>query len=206
LAKLLLVRHGETALNSSQRYWGKTDVELGTKGIRQAESLRDRLASEKIDCAYSSQLKRAITTAETVVLSHNLNVVTSPFLNEIDFGDLEGLDFGEISNKYPQVVNSWTQRDPELRYPQGESLFQMEARVGEFRNILARYVESETILIVAHSGILRTLICQLLGLDMNFRWSLQVDLASLSIVETYPGKAILCRLNDVSHLENGREG
>lgn len=206
MAKLLLVRHGETALNSSQRYWGKTDVELGKRGIQQAESLRDRLASEKIHFAYSSQLKRSILTAETVVSSHNLDVVTSPFLNEIDFGDLEGLDFGEISDKYPGVVNSWTQRDPELRYPRGESLFQMEARVGEFRNMLLKYVENETVLIVAHSGVLRTMICQLLGLDVNYRWSLQVDLASLSIVETYPGKAILCLLNDVSHLENGREG
>jgi alpha-ribazole phosphatase len=204
LSKLLLVRHGETALNSSQRYWGRTDVELGNRGLQQAESLRDRLLSEKIDRAYSSQLKRSIMTAETVVSKHNLKVISSAYLNEIDFGDLEGLDYSQISQKYPEVVNGWTQRNPELKYPSGESLLQMEVRVREFRNVLEGPLENETILIVAHSGILRTLICQLLGLDMNYRWSLRIDLASLSIVETYPGTAILSLLNDVSHLEKDK--
>jgi alpha-ribazole phosphatase len=57
----------------------------------------------------------------------------------------------------------------------------------------------ETVLIVAHAGVLRTLICQLLELGMKNRWSLRVDLASLSIVETYPEVNFLCLLNDVSH-------
>jgi broad specificity phosphatase PhoE len=200
LAKLLLVRHGETALNSSQRFWGKTDVGLGPQGLQQAERLRDRLANEKIDFAYSSQLKRTVTTAETVVSIHNIKVVQCPQLNEIDFGDMEGLDFNEINNIYPEVARMWKEHTPGLRYPNGESLFEMEERVREFRTVLAGRPDSETILIVAHSGILRTLICQILGLDMVHRWSLRLDLASLSVVETYSQAAVLSLFNDISHL------
>jgi broad specificity phosphatase PhoE len=203
LTRLLLVRHGETALNSSQRFWGKTDVELGFQGLRQAESLRDRLANVKIDFVYSSKLKRTVITAETLISNRNLEVIKCPQLNEIDFGELEGLDFTEINSRYPEINVRWMRRDPELKYPGGESLPQMEARVREFSKILDRHSLNDTILIVAHSAIIRTLICQLIGLDMSYRWSLQVDLASLSIIETYSNTSILCLLNDVSHLNEG---
>jgi alpha-ribazole phosphatase len=203
LSRLLLVRHGETALNSSLRYWGKTDVDLGLAGLKQAERLRGRLAAERIDFAYSSQLKRAVITAETAVSNHKLNVIQKPELNEIDFGQIEGLNIEEISEKYPEIMAMWKQRDPALKYPDGESLTQMEFRVNAFINLLAGHSEKDAILIVSHSAILRTLICQLLGLEMSRRWSLRLDLASLSIIETYPGSAILCLFNDVSHLIGG---
>jgi broad specificity phosphatase PhoE len=205
LAKLLLVRHGETTQNSSQRYWGKTDVGLGVQGVYQAERLRGRLASEKIDFAYSSQLMRTVTTAEIVVSKHDIKVIQCPQLNEIDFGDMEGLNFGEINDKYPEITRMWKEREPDLTYPNGESLYQMDNRVGEFRELLNQHLENETVLIVAHSGILRTLICQLLGLDMVHRWNLRLDLASLSIVETYPETAILSLFNDTAHLAEGNK-
>ena len=94
----------------------------------------------------------------------------------------------------------WIERDPALCYPQGESLAQLDVRLAQFGNRLARHSEKETVLVVAHSGVLRTLICQLLGLETRNRWDFRIDLASLSIVETYTGAAILSLLNDTSHL------
>jgi broad specificity phosphatase PhoE len=203
MARLLLVRHGETALNSSQKFWGKTDVELGLAGIRQAELLRDRLAGVKIDFAYSSELKRAVVTAQTVLGSRKLELERCPYLNEISFGDAEGLDFKEISLKYPDLIQAWTQHDRGLQYPGGESLYQMEARTREFKKLLSKHSESETILIVAHSGVLRILICQLLGLDLIHFWNFGIDLASLSVIDMYSENAILNLCNDVSHLSKG---
>ena len=200
VAKLLLVRHSETELNSSQRYWGKTDVGLGAIGLRQAEQLRDRLAAENIDHVYASKMQRAQVTAQTIASLHHLPVTGCPELNEIDFGDIEGLNFDEIHGKFPEVARMWIQRVPELAYPHGESLAQMEMRVADFRRRLVKHAVGETVLIVAHAGILRSLICQLLELELPHRWNLRVDLASLSIVETYPNTAVLCLLNDTSHL------
>lgn len=200
MAKLLLVRHGETELNSSQRYWGKTDVGLGTVGLRQAEQLRDRLATEKIDHVYASKMQRAHATAQTIASIHRLPVTGCPELNEIDFGDIEGLNFDEIHGKYPDIARMWIQRVPELAYPNGESLIHMETRVSEFRQRLVKHAVGETVLVVAHAGILRSLICQLLELGLPHFWNIRIDLASLSIVETYPNTAVLCLLNDTSHL------
>jgi len=200
LSRLLLVRHGETELNSSERYWGRTDVTLSAAGLRQAERLRDRLATEKLNAVYSSDLRRASLTADTIASRHKLEVITCPELREIDFGQLEGLTFDQIGRLYPEVTRLWMERSPELKYPDGESIYQLNNRVSDFMRRLEKHANEETILIVAHSGVLRTLACQLLGIEPQHRWQIRLDLASLTVIETYPQGAILTLLNDVSHL------
>jgi len=200
LSRLLLARHGETELNSSERYWGRTDVTLSAAGLRQAERLRDRLATEKLNAVYSSDLRRASLTADTIASRHKLEVIICPELREIDFGQLEGLTFDQIGRLYPDVTRLWMERSPELKYPSGESIYQLNNRVSDFMRRLEKHANEETILIVAHSGVLRTLACQLLGIELQHRWQIRLDLASLTVIETYPQGAILTLLNDVSHL------
>ncbi len=200
MPRLLLVRHGETELNSALRYWGRTDVALSDTGLIQAERLRERLNPEKIDFIYSSDLKRALVTAQIIVFEHNLKVIACPELREIDFGQLEGLTFDEINRLYPEVARMWMERDPGLVYPGGEGLAELDKRVDQFRNRLQGHNEEETILIVGHSGVLRTLLCQLLGMEPRQKWQIRLDLASLTVVQTYPQSAMLTLFNDVSHL------
>ncbi len=200
MSKLFLVRHGETELNSAERYWGRSDVKLSVAGIEQAERLRDRLAVEKIDAVYSSNLERALITAEIIASRHRLAVITCAELREVDFGQLEGLNFSEISQLYPEVAKLWAERSTKLKYPGGESLVEFNNRVSKFLSKLDKHTTGETILVVAHAGVLRTLVCQLLGIDPQRRWQIRLDLASLSILETHQQGAILSLLNDVSHL------
>jgi broad specificity phosphatase PhoE len=94
----------------------------------------------------------------------------------------------------------WRQRSPKLKYPGGESVAEFNSRVSQFVGRLKKHAPQETILIVAHSGSLRSLMCHLLGIDQERRWQFRLDLASLTILETYPAGAILNLLNDVSHL------
>jgi alpha-ribazole phosphatase len=199
LSRLLLVRHGDTELNSAERYWGNTDIKLSDAGFNQAEMLRDRLVTEKIDIIYSSNLKRASTTAEIIASSHHLDIITCAELNEIDFGELEGLTFNEISHLYPQVTKLWLQRSPRLKYPNGEGFDEFNSRVIQFVDRMNKHTPQETILVVAHSGSLRLIICHLLSMDSEHWWQFHLSLASLSILETYPAGAILNLLNDVSH-------
>ncbi len=195
-----MVRHGETEGNSALRYWGKSDVKLSVQGLAQAERLRDRLTGENIDAIYSSDLIRARVTAEIIASGHSLPVIPCPELREVNFGELEGLTFEEISRKYPEVAKLWIERSPELEYPGGESRDDFTHRVAGFRKRLEKHGPSDTVLIVAHSGVLRTLICHLLNCELDIRWNLRCDLASLSVVEIHPGGTILILLNDVSHL------
>ena len=200
MSKLILVRHGDTELNSAERYWGHSDVKLSAAGFRQAERLRERLAAQKIDAIYSSNLQRASVTAEIIASKHRLAVTTCAELREINFGKLEGLTFEEINQLYPEVTRLWVKGSSTLQYPGGESLDELNNRVSNFMGRLKKHTPEETILIVAHNGSLRLLMCQLLGIEPQ-RWrQFRLDLASLSILETYPQAAILSLLNDVSHL------
>ncbi len=201
MSRLLLVRHGETNLNSAKRFWGKTDVELGETGIRQAEHLRDRLATQKIDAIYASNLRRASVTAEIIASRHRLNVITCTELDEINFGEFEGLTFQEISRLYPEMATQLANWSISPRFPGGESIDELSNRVGKFIPRLEKHTSEETILIVAHSGPLRLLVCNLLKVELQHWQQFRIDLASLSIVETYPRGAILSQLNDVSHLK-----
>lgn len=200
MSRLFLVRHGNTELNSAERYWGSSDVKLGEDGIRQADCLRRRLADEKIDAVYSSNLSRAAQTAEIIANGHRRDVITCAELREINFGELEGLTFSEISQRYPEIARMWIERSPGLKYPGGESVSELSERVSQFLERLKKHTPEQTILIVAHAGVLRTLICHLLGISQEHRWQMHLDLASLSIVATYPQGAILNLLNDTSHL------
>jgi alpha-ribazole phosphatase len=201
LSKLLLVRHGNTRGNSAERFWGQTDVELSAIGKRQAEQVRDRLATERIDAIYTSNLRRASATAEIIASPHQLEVITCAELLEINFGKVEGLTFKEISQLYPELVKVWPTRDLAFRYPDGESIGDLNNRVTKFLTRLEKHATEDTILIVAHSGVLRLLICHLLRIDPWHWRRFRIDLASLSILETYPQGAILNLWNDICHLK-----
>ena len=201
LSTLLLVRHGETELKSSLRYWGYTDVKLSTLGIKQAGRLRDLLAAEKIGAIYSSNLKRASATAEIIASRHNTKVITCAELRELNFGEIEGLTFDEVAQRHPEVAKSWIEGDAELKYPGGESLTEFLERLTHFARHLMTLAPEETALIVSHSGSLRLLICHLLGIGPQHWWRFRLDFGSLSILETNSRGAILKSLNHTSHLK-----
>jgi len=198
--RLLLVRHGETDSNSALRYWGQTDIGLSGAGLRQAERLGQRLATEKIDAVYTSNLKRASVTARVIADGHGLAVASCAELNEVDFGKIEGLTFDEISYLYPEMTKLWVSWSLNLEFPGGESLDEFDNRVRKFLSRLEEQAPESTILIVAHAGPLRLLVCHLLGLELQHWRQFRLDLASLSIIELYPQRAILSLLNDISHL------
>jgi len=200
LTRLLLARHGNTTGNSAERFWGRTDVALSDEGTSQAERLRDRLATEKITAVYCSQLRRARSTAEIIAAAHSLPVTICEELLEINFGQAEGMTFNEIGQRFPEIMKSWPTRDLNFHYPGGESMGEMYSRVSQFPKRLEKHALEDTVLIVAHAGVIRLLLCHLLKLE-PFHWrQFRTDLASLSIIDGYPQTPVLTLFNDVCHL------
>ena len=205
MARLLLVRHGITDYNIARRFAGYSDIEMSADGYKQVERLRDRLANESIDTIYSSDLKRAMVTAEIISQDRGVGIVACPELREINYGEAEGLTFQEISHNYPELAESIANYDLRLEFPGGESFAGFITRTCALIDRLNQYVPKElTILIVSHSGPLRALICHLLGIGQSHWRKFRIDNASLSIIETYPQRAILSLLNDTSHLKELR--
>ncbi len=194
------MRHGVTEFNSARRFAGYSDVKLSAAGCGQVERLRDRLADDKIDAVYSSDLRRALVTAEVISSGHKMDIATCPELREVNYGNVEGLTFEEISRLYPEVAESLTNFSLRLRFPGGEGFEEFIERTSKFLDRLKQHTPEQTILIVSHGGPLKVLVCYLLGIDLGHWWQIRLDNASLSIMETYSQGAILSLLNDTSHL------
>ncbi len=203
MTHLLLVRHGLTEYNVNRRFAGSSDVELSPLGCQQVTRLRERLAGQPIESVYCSDLKRARVTAEMLVDGRNLAPIPSPELREVDYGECEGLTFSQIKERYPHVAEGVYAPEKGLEFPGGESFAAMVERITRFKDRLARHAPADNILIVSHSGPLRSLICSLLGISQGCWRQLRIDNASLSIVDTYPPRAaILSLLNGTSHLKD----
>ena len=132
MSRLFLVRHGNTKLNNAKRFWGNTDVPLSDEGIRQAEKLRDRLATDKINTIYASNLSRARLTAEIIASRHQMKITPCKELGELNFGWIEGLTFEEIKRLHPEfaeILSDWNTRP---KFPGGESLDELNNRVQKF--------------------------------------------------------------------------
>ncbi|HHV35854.1 MAG TPA: alpha-ribazole phosphatase [Syntrophomonadaceae bacterium] len=202
MTRLLLVRHGETIWNNTSRYQGHTDIELTETGRDQARCLAKRLKTEKVKAVYSSDLKRAFETASILASPHNLPVKTTKELREINFGVWEGLTYQEIMEQYRDLASEWYKYPNKVRIPGGETFTDVKERAYSAILELARQNDPGTIIVVAHGGTIRAVICGLLDLDLNHAFRIRQDNAALNIIEyNQGGYTVLSLLNGISHLE-----
>ena len=105
MTTLYLVRHGETVDNVNQIMQGQTQGELTDNGIRQAEEVRDNMASLDFAAIIASDLKRSVDTARIIAEPHHMEVVQIPLLRERDWGGFTGRYIpelkGEVWPDYP---------------------------------------------------------------------------------------------------------
>ena len=198
--KLLLVRHGQTDWNIARRFQGQSDIPLNEVGKKQAKALANRLLNQPFDFVYSSDLQRATETAKIICKSEWHPDLR---LREVNFGDWEGLTYNEIKEKHPDPLSAWENDIYKNAPPNGETLEQLSARVQSMLGELYAKRQDQTVLIVAHGGVLQTLICLALNLKPTMYWQFHLSTASLSEIAFYPkgAGAIVNLLNDTSHLE-----
>ena len=199
---LLLIRHGQTNWNLEQRFQGQSDIPLNETGRKQAAALADRLSAKQFDAIYSSDLQRAAETAAIILQMSGFNPDLHPDsrLREVNFGDWEGLTYDEIRAKHPDPLAAWEADIFKNAPPNGETLEGLAVRVQSMLDELREKHEDQNILIVAHGGVLQTLICLAFKLPPTMYWQFHLSTASLSELAFYPAGAILNSLNDTSHL------
>ncbi len=205
MAKLLLVRHGITDWNILHKIQGHSDIDLNEKGYRQVERIGQRLADEKIDAAFSSDLTRAMATARAIVNNHSVPIQENLNLREMNYGLAEGMTYNELKEAYPDIAASIFNFTTDIAFPEGETFPDFVGRAEAFLASLADYGEDRTVLVVSHGGILKAMICSLLGIGQEHWTQIRIDNASLSIISTYGKQVILSLLNDTSHLGELKE-
>ncbi len=166
MARLILLRHGESQWNLENRFTGWVDVPLSPRGIQEATHAGEKLRSFKFDRAFTSVLARANETLRLVLETigqTGIPIEKDKALNERMYGDLQGLNKDETVKKYGEAQVKIWRRSYDVRPPGGESLKDTAERVLPYyeQTIKPYVLKGNTILIAAHGNSLRALIMEL---------------------------------------------
>lgn len=193
--ELILVRHGETAMNVSGVYCGWSDSCLTDKGLLHAKEASVKLKTEKLDIIISSDLSRTVKTADIIGEFHKADRIQMNTLREIHFGLWEGLSYNDISETYPKESELWKTDWMAYSPPEGESLLQMYNRVTNAVLAVINKHEDETILIVTHGGCIRAILAFLIGRGIEDFWKYKISNGLITRVEIHDGFSVLTALN-----------
>ena len=201
--RLILVRHGETALTRQGRYSGRGDVPLSDEGEAQAMAAGGRVAalSRDVTAVVSSPLGRCTRTAELIAAEvGGVPVTVVPDLIECDFGDWEGLTFAEVQERWPDEMNAWLDRTS-VAPPGGESFQAVAKRVrGALRTVVESYAGGVVVL-VSHVTPIKLILRDALAASDAFLHRLYLDAAGVSTMDVWPDGNIAVRsVNETAHL------
>ena len=116
-----LIRHAETIWHLEDKYAGHTEIELSKNGIAQSNKLKNWALSQNIDTIYTSALSRSISTAKPSAESLGISPIVSSDLNEVNFGEIEGLTKTEFEVNFPKVWQDFQVRPANTLFPNGET-------------------------------------------------------------------------------------
>lgn len=192
---LLLIRHGETALNVA-RVLQPADTPLSARGIAQAEALASRLAAMDVRAVVTSDLPRALRTAQAIAAATGASIETTPLLQERNFGDWRGQPYDGMAGNPLTLAEA---------PPNGESAAAFEQRVAAaFAHVVARHAalgrEAGGVLaVVTHGLVIRALLAAHVRLADDMAQPAHLGNTSLSIVGARPPH-LAGLLNCTAHL------
>jgi probable phosphoglycerate mutase len=154
MTELVLIRHGETAMNRELRFQGHVNVGLNAIGLEQARRLAARMTGEQADAVYASDLLRAQQTAQPIAATLSLQPVTEPGLREQCFGQVDGMRVDDIKQQHPQAWAGWLRFEQDYCMPGGESTRLFHARVMAAVQRLVAAHPQQKLVVVTHGGVL----------------------------------------------------
>lgn len=167
MTRIVLVRHGETVWHSENRYAGQTDIALTETGRAQAAQLAMWAKEQKFDAVWSSPLSRARETAQPSADALSVPLQVEERLTELDFGAAEGLTASEMRQRFPDERRAF-ECDPGANpLPGGESPSAAAMRGEEGLRAIASRSPEGRVLVVAHSTLLRLILCRLMGVPLS---------------------------------------
>lgn len=159
--QIYLLRHGATSRPGT--YSGRRDVELSDLGREQIRALKPFFSTLRFDQCYCSPLSRCRETFELLEIPGP--VIFDHDLQEIHFGQWEGLSFAEIEARFSTQLEQWVEQQDLFRFPGGDLISAFNDKICRWcDNLLTK--EFERVFIVSHGGVMRAALCHLLGIDL----------------------------------------
>ena len=203
MTRIILVRHGQTEWNSTERFRGHADVPLDNIGLAQADATGRYVAVARLcrpAAVYAGPLSRTIKTADAIARQFNLLVEIEPGLIDVDCGQWQGLTPDEVRQRWPKEFDQWLNLPEKFSFPGGESLEEARLRAMQAINALLTRHPDQSIALVSHTALNRLILLAALGLGNDHFWNLRQDTCAVNILETQPEGFIVVSLNNTAPL------
>jgi broad specificity phosphatase PhoE len=201
MTRILLVRHGHVEGIFPERFRGRRDVDLSALGARQAQvTALDIARTAQPSIVYTSPLRRCVQTGSAIGAACAVSTEVLADLNDLDYGDWEWRTYEEARAQWPALFERWLRAPHLVRFPNGDSLQDLVARVA---NVLRRVLEQhrgETVVVVGHSSGNRALLLQALEQPLSAYWCLEQDPCAVSEIEVFEHGTRVRRFNETHHL------
>lgn len=199
--RLCLVRHGETAWNAERRIQGQLDVPLSTTGHAQARAAANALAREDFSAIYSSDLARALHTAEASAHLLKLPIRKEVALRERHYGVLQTLTYAEFERCHPNAYARFLAREEAFALPGGgESLRRFADRVNRCLDEVVSAHPGGQVLVFTHGGVLDIVHRRASGRPLSVPRDFEIPNTALNWLEVERGKWTLLSWAERSHL------
>ncbi|MDY6922518.1 MAG: histidine phosphatase family protein [Pseudomonadota bacterium] len=193
---LFLVRHGVHDQLRGRLCGRSPGVLLAEAGLAQAEAAGRRLAGEGVELVLTSPLERTRQTAERVARACDVPMELEESLMEIDFGDWNGRTFDSLEAE--PAWQTWNRERDTARPPSGESMAQVQARLTEWLDRLAR-TGAGAVAAVSHADVIKAAVGLASGLSMRFHDRFEISPGSITTLVLGEGFVKLHALNEVPH-------
>lgn len=179
---LYFARHGETVHNKNKCYYGSIDVDITENGILQAEKGSELLRNIDFNKVYVSEMKRTVQTANILLKDKQCSLIQDKRINEINFGVFEGKGYNELEKLYSKEWKLWCSDWKGFTPPQGESYIEFYARIKSFMDDILK-LDEDNVLIVTHSGVIRSVYCYLLDGNLDFFWKFASQNGDVTLIK-----------------------
>jgi broad specificity phosphatase PhoE len=202
MTKIILVRHGHVDGIMPERYRGRLELPLTAAGRQQAEATARRIhAAWRPAAVYTSPLGRTVATGEAIAAPFGLSVQPVAGLNDIDYGDWQGVTPAEARLLWPAEVATWYRTPHLASIPGGETLQVVLARVaGALHEILRRHSEA-AIVLVAHDSVNRIILLHALDSPLSRYWHLKQEPCAINELDFADGDFFVRSVNETWHLQ-----
>ena len=201
MTEIYLIRHTQAEGNRYRMMQGFWDGEVTDLGRRQARALGRRFAEYPLDAVYSSDLSRAMLTAEAAASGRGLPVQQRQALRELNIGPWEQQFFGNLSYEYPELTECFLHDSENWVLPGAETFPQVRERaLRELRQIAAEN-DGKTVAVVSHGVTIRCILSGITGIPLSDTERLPIcKNTAVTKLCWADGKFTIEYLNDDSHL------
>jgi len=201
MTRIVLVRHGHVAGIEPERFRGRTDLPLTELGTRQARAtaaaIHGRWQPARV---YSSPLQRCVVTGQLIADACGVERQSCHELIDLDYGDWQGKSHEEVRSSSPREYQRWMSSPDLHRFPAGESLPMLAARVTEALRVVLQAHAAQTVVLVGHDSGNRALLLLALGLPLRAYRRIQQDPCGLSEFVVEGETITVQRINETAHL------